>query len=347
VNYGTIKAIDQVPANLRIYADALNAGMKTLALPQSNALYDPYQQCDTWLGDINTVDNYGSVVFDESPITGYEYQIPISANDASYCWLKAVLLKDYDPKSTQSYDLFAYKEMYIKEGICAEGITCGSGGQLQINATRKCGLDTSQIQGSYQLNSSMVRYSTKSIVYNITASYMKMSEGAAIIKWRSYTPSTLLAPTFTEKWEIVGVLFSVLAIMMQTLVFLYYAHKYYKRGNNSYLYNALVQLLWLISNVLTISYLYVKYDSYTSFVVLRAFVKIVRIIATLGSCVHTAYNLNNVVMPPKRIQVSIYSLLLIIHLALGGSYYVDWITILTKSETVLLAMSDWNGLYTW
>jgi hypothetical protein len=112
-----------------------------------------------------------------SPSLTTSSYIPASARSFKYCKLTDESLNS----------LYGYMTLYVLEGSCYEGITCGIEGKLRFASSKGCILVHEDHFENYQLNGESKRVESK-IVGTIEALFTRFadSEATATYKWLRY-----------------------------------------------------------------------------------------------------------------------------------------------------------------
>jgi hypothetical protein len=351
---------DLVPKSFRKYSRMVLVGFTTLG-PKSAV--SPSHSCISYLGDLADVDYYGSTSYDYYN-TDVGDAIPVAADGQNYCLLKPVQFLLSNNK--RSGDLFGYIEMYVKEGTCSQGITCGLGGLLNVSFSGLCGIDadtSTQLKtSSYLAFKDQGGFGNSTGAKNFTAAFVTV-KGITPIDWLSYVPEKDLVPKFENPWEIIGIstlivglMFCIATLIVLSYAFGYYAYKYVKKGTPSFYYNAIAQALWFLSNFLLVISNYILINqSNLSNVILTAFVAISRMIATLYSVILIVSTMLKIIGPSTRVRIASYSGVVFLHVLLAGGNYLTWAPYVLSSSDInnvetLTGSSDatiYNFVTTW
>jgi hypothetical protein len=140
--------------------------------------------CLTWL-DCSIISGIGheyqsaSYGFLHSSISN---SIPVAANAFKYCNIQ----------SGTAGRFYGYEQVYIREGTCSSGLTCGSGGNVTINPSGYCSFVGA---GNFQISTMPTLLETKSADV-FTAQLVIITDAGLTLIWRWYFPDGLLFPTF-------------------------------------------------------------------------------------------------------------------------------------------------------
>lgn len=325
-----------LPASFYNYSASTPTGITSLGL--ASALTSK-QSCSTWLSDLSFVDYYPSSSYDF-----WDYSvgdaIPTGSNGQNYCLLKPVSYQNI-------IDLYGKLAVYIQEGQCTEGLTCGAGGALTVNSTGMCGSNFANTNTT-TLNSNLPLYMNQIGPMSFTAIFIPITQANVNIIWRSYAPNNLLFTTFDEPWEIVAVFFTTLSMLFLMLAFFYYLMGYITKNYNvSLLYSAVGHLIWLLSNILTCAYLYNDDKYLGTYVTIVAFAHILRAFATLFSVMQSANILLNIKAPSQFVRYCVYGSLFFVHLVLCGGLYVSWIPFAFWDVSAQTVTTAWVPQFTW
>jgi hypothetical protein len=184
------------------------------------------------------------------------------------------------------------------------------------------------ITNSVQLGTTESPYTSLGNVGNVSAYYSTMKEGYIPIKWLTYHPAHELVPTFNEPWEIVGLLFVILALICLCMALAYYLRKIQTTpGNPQHVNNMISQLLWIASNLLYITITYTHFG--LSQVVLcnfvQSFFRFSRDLATLHNAAQTTRVFLNLAMASFLQKVAVYGILFAVHISLFWAMYLSWV----------------------
>jgi hypothetical protein len=153
--------------------------------------------CITWLDSsiVNSIgQEYKSAAygFIESDLAG---SIPASANGFNYCNIQ----------SGTAGRFYGYEQVYIREGTCSSGLTCGSDGNVTINPSGYC----SFVGGTAENFKISEASSQPTILKTVssgtfTVQVIKITDAGLDLRWRGYIPDSLLNIVSDGPAEIAG-----------------------------------------------------------------------------------------------------------------------------------------------
>jgi hypothetical protein len=326
-----------MPAAFLIYSQLVMVSGVTANI--GNTKLSPSETCITYLGDLKT---YQSSTY--QVITGDD-PIPISANGLNYCVMTPIrYTTNGNPKL---WDLFGYNELLIKEGDCAEGIYC-SNGKIEYTQSRVC--DGNVTNAPLQVTGKSQTLRGPRSFNNVSASFVMMQDGSISIKWKDYAPTEYLVPLFKEPWEIMGLMFAIMAQLVLFASVVYYLIKHMKFRRVQSLASVIQQCLWLVSSLLYVVVVYHSFeDGSVAFKVIPSLRYITRALATLVSALHTEIMLLKILAPSYKVQLACYLAMLALHFGLCGGMYFHWLPYTFTAEYETLGLQDiitnWRSYY--
>jgi hypothetical protein len=218
---------ENVPAELPYYKEGVSDWVPSL--PGLTGAQD----CKNYVGDVSLVNNHTSAVLYVSGVSS-----PMAPAGTIYCRL--------DRPKSNAQGLFKYFQIWIAEGSCAEGIACVKEGLLKIDPSRSCTSEDYQYQ--YQLNS--VNFTQLTQPYSMNAVRVITRSAKSDVKWNSFVPIIKFKPQFNTVLEIFALLLWIIAILLFSAAFVYFAYEWHKRKNHFITCGEM--LVWLIACVVYI-----------------------------------------------------------------------------------------------
>ncbi|KAJ3272446.1 hypothetical protein HDV01_005515 [Terramyces sp. JEL0728] len=240
--------------------------------------------------------------------------IPKEAVGGKYCYIH----------SMDSNSLFGYQEMLIRDsGKCVENQFICYADRIEIYNQDGC----SGLVENYSISSESSAMNSLS-VGNISISILEIEHGEMSIVWTAYYPGMLLIPNYSEKLEIVNLVFAILTILAITWLLYSTVQKYIKRKKRSDIWLISCAVMVLLQLVCNVYYQNTIFENDN----LLNLVYFILSLTNLGSLMFSITNLQLlfsifrvVSLYVKTISISIWVLL---HFGLfGATYYISLVQI--------------------
>lgn len=333
-----LKSDVNCPAAFYTYSSYIPAGFTSLGPAVS---LSPKQSCVSWLLDSSLVDNYPSSAYDNWDYTMGD-AIPTGANGYNYCVLKPASLDNF-----QNFNLYGRIAMYIREGKCADGLTCATGGVLTVNTTKLCGTNSSNT-ASTTLDSNTQLFQNQIGPKNFTANFIPITQANVNMIWKSYVPANLLYPTFMYPAEIIGIFCLFLSIVFMLLGFIYYLVRYVMRNYSAAcLYPMVGQMIWLLSNIAACVSLSISFQNLASIAISNAMSSSLRAFATFFGAIYTTNFLLGVKAASQIMRYIAFGTVFLVHIALCGACYLTWVPFVLSNNSAQAVIDIWIFQFIW
>lgn len=235
-----------------------------------------------------------------------EFDIPVSAIGHSYCLLE----------SAEAGALFGYQSLHILQDKCMDGITCSADG-IQVAPNMDCDAATDVAAPINATFAQVIQH-----IGSVRVSSIKFTQGSTAPMYYSYYPDARLVVTFDTLAEISCFVFSILSLLGICYTSYVFMIKYVKQCKPTYLMYMVEQLLYFVSLIFRIGYMYIVFANRFDLALYSWFMWTTFGLTTLYSVLVTFEIISHILDPPRWMKICSTLTIISTHVGLSGSVYM-------------------------
>lgn len=133
--------------------------------------------------------------------------------------------------------------IFVQAGKCSLGFMCLPQGAIMTSFSACTRTAETEI---YSLDETERRFNS-TLHGMITISMVNITEAKRTFKWQSYIPISNQVPNFRNGWEYFSIFLIILILAMLSYNIFYFAMKYNRSGNKTYIVSSAIQIYWILT----------------------------------------------------------------------------------------------------